>query len=833
MIQYKTGGDPKLLELNRKLSRNQKGFTLIELMIAIFILALVAFGIFQAFGTSFRAMADARDRTVAVNYLQQKLEDFKNMDFNKVKDEPVTLIPGTKFHRGSIVLDLEKQGEEVTLKRVITQIRWMDRNGNIKMEEASTLLYNKPDTSKVGTTPVEMVLYAESYYTVLPETTVKLIAEIRDEYGNIYDYNGPIYFSIITDPPNDPPVGSITTTQPASAINGVAICYFLAVEGEVVEGTERIQASANVEGNDLFDTVNIRVTTGPVGIIIEPATENDKTLPASLDSVSTINLKVVKADYMESVEYDKPITLKAVGPGALSTTTIYSVPTEGTTFTITSNGTPGTVELTASAIDLDMGYTEVLFMGQPNAILVTSSKQSIYPSEETTIAVTIVDENNTPVSFGEIGNPKYVVVSDDPDDFGTLNSSSGNINISFEGEKTKTCIFQATSTGEFPQNVTISAVDSLGELIQGSVILNILSPIIAHHLFVPSPDPSIVELDDDPNTLGESEKSEIIAIMYSVEGDVVYGKEITFEITSEWGSFSNSGDMKTIVLEGGIANATLYPYGLASTQKAIISIYSNDLTYNEEGPPGNPANPIEIEVLFHQESEPDHINLSANPSIIYIGGQNSTLTAKVVDQYDVVYNNYNGRVKFTIGDSNNAVNYVDLEVNAVNGIATIDITSTNNPGIVYVTAETLDLVEYEFNEVSTASSTIVQVKAVDIELVDNSVEYFDKEKIVMFNINVAGPELDLGSILIEWGLFDSKLKTIEIKSPSTAESYNPIIDAKNASTPFTQNNINAKLLPGESTIRFTFSKRMNDKLDVTFYTQYGLNEYSEKITIVE
>ncbi len=816
------------------ISQNQKGFSLIELMIAIFILALVAFGIFQAFGTAFQSMADARDRTVAVNYLQQKLEDFKNMDFNKVKDEPVTLIPGTKFHRGSIVLDLEKQGEEVTLKRVITQIRWMDRNGNIKMEEASTLLYNKPGTSQVGTTPVELVLYAESYYTVLPETTVKLIAEIRDEYGNIFNYNGPITFSIITDPPNDPPVGSITTTQPVLAIDGVAICYFLAVEGEVVEGTERIQAAANVEGNDLLDTVNIRVTTGPVGIIIEPATENDKTLPASLDSISTINLKVVKADYIESVEYDKPITLKAVGPGALSTTTISSVPTEGTTFTITSNGTPGIVEITASATDLDMGYTEVLFTGLPNAILVNSSKHSIYPSEETTITITIVDAYNTPVSFGEIGNPKYVVVSDDPDDFGALNSNSGSINILFEGEKTRTCSFQASSTGEFPQSVTISAVDNSGELTQGSVILNILSPIIAHHLFVPSPDPSIVELDNDPDTLLESEKSAIIAIMYSEEGDVVYGKEITFAITSEWGSFSNSGDMKTIVLEGGIANATLYPYGLASTQKSVISIYSNDLPFNEEGPPGNPANPIEIEVLFHQESAPHHINLTAEPSIIYIGGQNSTLTAKVVDEYNVVYNNYNGRVKFTIVDSNDAVNYGVLEVNAINGIAAIDITSTNNTGIVNVTADTIDLLnDYGFEEVSTASPTIVQVKAVDIELVDDSVEYFDNEKIIMFNINVTGPELDLESMLIEWDLFDSKLKTIEIKSPSTAGSYNPIFDAKNASTPFTQNNINAKLLPGESTIRFTFSKKMNGKLDVTFYTQYGLNEYSEKITIVE
>jgi len=824
-----------LSKLN-KMFRNQNGFSLIELMIAIFILALVAMGIFQAFATAFQSMADARDRTEAVNYLQQKLEDFKNMDFNKVMDEPVSLIPGTKYYRGSIVLpeyqDPENPFEEVTLKRIITQVRWVDRNGKIKIEEASTMLYNQPDTSQVGAMAVELVLYAESYYTILPKTEIKLIAEIKDEYGNIYDYNGPISFSVITEPPNNPSVGSITTIQPALAINGVAISYFIAVEGEAVEGTEKIQATVNIEGNDLSDTINIRVTTGPVGIIIEPATENDKILPASVDSISTIKLTVVKADYIEPVEYDKPITLKAVGPGTLSTTTISSVPTEGTTFLLTSNGTPGVVEITASAPDLDMGYTEVLFTGQPHTILVSAQKKSIYPSEETTITLTVVDENNTPVGFGETGDTKIVTVSANPDNYGTLNSSPNPINLSFTGEKTKTCTFQASAAGEFPQSVTIAAVDDSGKLNEGSVTINILSPFIAHHLFAPSPDPPIVELDNDPDFISESEKSEIIAIMYSEEGDVVYGKNITFEITNGIGSFSNSGDMKTIVLEGGIANATLYPYGLAFTQKSIISIYSTDLPYNTVGPPGNPANPIEVEVLFHLESAPERIILSAKPSTIFIDGESSTLTAKVVDEYDVIYSNYNGRVKFSINDPNNAVNYGNLEVYAVNGTAEIDIISTSNTGTVSIAAETIDLVSvYGTAEVATVSPAIVQVKAVDIELVEDSVLYYEDGKIIMFNIYVAGPQLNLGSMLMEWGPPDEQLVRIEIKSPSSAESY-LTININNEKSSYKRDNINTTLLPGESTIRLSFKKKMKGKLDVTFYTRYGLNDFIKKITVV-
>lgn len=74
-----------LLKLNNQLSRNQKGFSLIELMVAVAILALVAIGLFQAFTAAFQSMNDSRDRTVATNYAQQILEDYKNMHFERIQ----------------------------------------------------------------------------------------------------------------------------------------------------------------------------------------------------------------------------------------------------------------------------------------------------------------------------------------------------------------------------------------------------------------------------------------------------------------------------------------------------------------------------------------------------------------------------------------------------------------------------------------------------------------------------------------------------------------------------------------------------------------------------
>jgi len=534
-------------EQSNRSNLNSSGFSLIELMVAVVILALAIFGIFHAYSVGFMGMADARDRTVATNYLREAIEDFKNMNFNKVKDEPITLIPDTKFHRGSIVLDLEKKGEVVTLKKVITQVRWMDRKGNIKTEEASTILYNKPNTSEVSDA-AGIILYASPYYAIIPASEVALFAEIKDNNGNtITDWEGDISFSFIIPTPNDDynPVGYInnplrTKDDPDTIIvhttNGTATIGFISfavAPGSSVDGVEKIQASATLDVvGEVTDTVNIRVTTGAVGILLTPA-DGDDVLP--INETSTINVTVVKADYQTPIAYSGTITFNVsnLDIGSLSTPTINFVSDDiddPTTVNLMSTGTPGVVEITASAPDLDMGYTEVTFTGAPKSILVSAKKKSIYPNEETTITITIVDENNKPVSFGEADTPKTVVITDTPDDYGTLNGSAGFINLKFKGENSQTCIFKASSTGEFPQEITISANDSGGELNSGSTNIEILSPLVAHHIDVTF-DPLIIELDEDPMTPSDSD---ITAIMKSEDGDIVYGNFITFKITPFW-----------------------------------------------------------------------------------------------------------------------------------------------------------------------------------------------------------------------------------------------------------------------------------------------------------
>ena len=67
------GAFPHVIARERSDRNNLSGFSLIELMVAVTILAMAILGIFLAFSTGFQGMADARDRTVATNYIQEMI----------------------------------------------------------------------------------------------------------------------------------------------------------------------------------------------------------------------------------------------------------------------------------------------------------------------------------------------------------------------------------------------------------------------------------------------------------------------------------------------------------------------------------------------------------------------------------------------------------------------------------------------------------------------------------------------------------------------------------------------------------------------------------------
>ena len=766
-------------ERSNRSNPNHSGFSLIELMVAVVILAMAIFGIFLAFTTGFQGMADARDRTVATNYLQQTIEDFKNMDFNQVKSEPITPIPNTKFSRGTYVLNLEETeiDKVVTLKKVITQVRWVDRKGNIKTEKASTIIYNKPATSEAGDEAVELVLYAQSYYTILPEHEVALVAEIKDEHGNIFDWDGPITFSIITTPVNDPQVGNITTTQPSQAINGVANCIFTAIDGDNVEGTERIQAAATVGGKYLTDTVNIRVTTGPVGILLVPEPGEDK-VPAGIGNLSNINLFVVKADYSTPIEYNGPITLSIDNEslGTLSPTTIPSVPTDGTAFTLISNGKAGIVEVTASALDLDMGYTEITFTGPPASILITPDKNSIYPGEKIGIKVTILDVNNLPVSFtGEVS------LSALPN-YGSFNDGS----LNFTGQSSlDTIVFTANTDAAVGATITLQAISGS---ISGSTEILILNTLTPYYL-------SLFAFPLSVDLSAESSRT-IIATVTDISKKTVttYNTAINFFTTfgnlSISSLFPDDGEAEVILTSGG------------SPGTAIITASSGGLILTPEGG---------IEISFY--SNADHIVLSADPYEIEADGyETSIITATICDAYGNRVANYGDdpdnpkTITLSLTEESEGIFINGLRTIVLDkfdeGMVTTSLSSTET-GTAKITALSSDgLIDNGFNPYIVLTGDIPSILTL-LGTITNWDDYH-----ISFDLNVSGSPLYLEEIYIEWSDKNSKLEKIIIRSPYNEPDINFLtLVTHAASSPYSNNYIEygQALALGKSTIDLHFS----------------------------
>ena len=143
-------GNPSHLSLRgakRRSNLNHNGFSLIELMIAVVILALAVFGIFHAYSAGFMGMADARDRTVATNIAQEKMEGIKNIPFLNIDDyrtnnNGTTEISGKVFTINIKQVVKYEEEDDDNLKKVTTEISWFDRNGNLKKVVTETLIYN-------------------------------------------------------------------------------------------------------------------------------------------------------------------------------------------------------------------------------------------------------------------------------------------------------------------------------------------------------------------------------------------------------------------------------------------------------------------------------------------------------------------------------------------------------------------------------------------------------------------------------------------------------------------------------------------------------------------
>jgi len=773
-----------MLNINKKISKN--GFSLIELMVAVVILAMVIFGIFLAFSTGFQGMADARDRTEAINYIQKTLEEYKNTPFIKIIDKPMSLIDGTKFSNGSIVIDINEPGKETRLKKIITQVKWPDRNGNIKIEEASTLIYATEKTGELLSAS-EIVFYASPYFRILPNTSTDLFAEIHDSNGNIVTNKVYTVNFVILDG------GTLGYLDSASdnTTKGIASVKFYSNPNS--DGNVSIKASVDLDGDgtdDVFDTIVITISTGAEGIILVPTTDS------SLAGTSVnVDLYVVDASFTYEtghiIEYTGSITLSATGPATLSVNTI-TAPDGTASFTLISNGTPGTVEIIASAPDLDLGYTEVTFTGGAESIQLTPINGSIYEGESIEITITILDENNNPTPFtGSI----------------TMASDSGG---SFVPESPIEFANESFRTVDFSYYVAIEGIEITatgdGELTSNTIYIDVLDSLT----------PSYIELTSAPSSVEADgvDYSFITATVYddSDPAEVVtnYTSPITFTVSGGAGYFLDGATkVDTLDVTPSHGQAYINLYSDSSGTATVTTATFDTLTQDS------------IDIIFYSSASYILLTTDSNP-VIANGVDSAVITATVYDADGNIVTNYLYDITFSVSGVGDLSD--ENPITPTLGIAQVNL-SSNEDGTAVVDASSDDLIQILTLEADAIDIEFTPPAEKNITYVENSVESYDHYTSIKFDIKVTGANVNLTSMVISW-TGNTNLDKIEIMSPLSTGIYNPIIDTTGASSPHTEI-ISTTLYSddfGNSTIRLTFSANnamKKEYIDIIFYDNEG------------
>lgn len=706
-------------------------------------------------------------------------------------------IDGTKFSNGSIVIDIIESDKETRLKKIITQVRWTARNGDIKLEEASMLIYGVEKTGELLSAS-EIVLYATPYFRILPNTSTDLYAEIHDANGNtVTDESYTINFVILGD---EDDLGYLIPTS-ENTTNGIASVEYYSYEDS--DGNESIQASADLDGDgtdDVFDIITITISIGAEGIILVPASES-----SPVEDPVVIDLYIVDASFnYESglfEGYTDPIILNVTSPATLSVNSITAP--EGTaSFTLYSNGTPGTVEIIASAPDLDLGYTEVTFTGGAQSIRLTSEDDFIYVGGSTMLTITILDENLNSTPYNDV-----VTLTGGPFGEGTEIDFNGEsfIDVSFSyNVVTEGVEITATGEGLIPDSINIAVLESLT--------------------------PSYIELKAAPTTgvsADDSDCSVITATVYddSNPSEIVtnYNGTIYFS-TNLPESYFNNDFVSLSSDDGGMCY--VYLYSSASGDATITAIgIDGSTTINNQEP-----NPV---VEFYSGASGLRISSSKSP-VIADGVDYTLITVEIIDVSENIVSNYSGDISLTttIGYFEGESKPVIINLNFANeGSKSIKLYSDGIFEEANVTAEAKEE-DAGFNATASTTVTFIDPETKNITYVDNSVESYSHYTIIKFDIEVTVKDVVLSRMVISW-LANTDLDRIEIMSPKREANYDIEINTNGASSPHPEDVDDFILTsedPGLSTIRLTFSSNNAMKKEYIYITFYD-NGYNYPITV--
>lgn len=685
-----------MLKIKIKLSK--RGFSLVEIMVAVAILAMAIFGIFLAYSTGFMGMADAKYRTIATNIAQEKMEEIKNISFVDSSTDSDT-VSGINFTTTVDVTPIE-----TNLSYVITTVAWFDRKGNQKEVKLEMLVYALQTTAS-------SLEIGSIYISAEPAEVTCCIGETSTITALVYDTSGNLV-------PDGIIVSFSTTSISASLSSDFAPTFD--------EGTAIITLTLGDEATTVTafigavsDTVDITCIVPDISVVAVPSD-----LAACETSIITATI----------TDTDTPIANQVVvfstDKGTLSDDSAVTNESGEAIVTLIS-GYEGKAIVVASFC----GETRNTTINFTTPIISVNADPAVIALDTTTtstITATVTDASNNPV--------KNQIIEFTTDE-GTLSNDSAVTNENGEATVTLTLTYQGKATVQASYCSITRQVEVIAK------------PGPSVYYLIVSASPQEIEAD------GES-TSTITATLYAPNDQPVAAWPINFstEFSTEYGTLSatsvNTGD-------NGVATVTL----TSSTTPIISTVTASTTT-----PPPPDGNLIseDTTVTFYS-SEPDRIELTANPVLVH-GGE-SEVTA-IIKKGSHTITTYVGEVDFSIIEGGEYAYFLGsnpVEVN--NGKASRTLTTRLDVEF----PSTLTV--YAFSTFTNSLNEVVTIEGyIDVPIVKIVIQLTDPPDVscdtgctkVSFIIKVLGwgeDYLTVEKMKVTWpsGLVDSSEKLNEIR----------------------------------------------------------------------
>ena len=511
---------------------NLKGFSLIELMVAIAILGIAALGIFQAYTVGFQSMTDAKDRTVATNIAQKKLEEVKN---SVQVAYPYYSIGEEELNGKTFTIIVTTNSKEDNLEQVYVTVSWKNRNGVEKDVRLETLVYDLqieyavpgPDVGRIALSaePLETVccvatstsiITAELFNTAEPEERVPSGTPVRFQVNNgevdpefiVTDASGKAYTTLI--------------------VNNLGPAIVTATSGLIDSDPLQITCIPQAD--------NIVLTADPYAILPESTSTITATVTDTCGSIISEEVDVVFTT--DKGIFENGLTTLSSGTTNGEATVTLSSLVNGDTATVT-----GTVTLAGGETITDS--TTVICTNY--SISVSAEPSSITPDGSSTITATLTQAGGS-IPVGET--------------------------ISFSTDKGVLSASTATTDGEGKATVSLSSLVG-GDIATLTATYNILgNGSISDHTTVKCTE-YLLTITAEPNKVIPGGQSTITATLTNYLGVPAANRLVAFStdhgILTNYSVYTNSSGIATTIL-------TLDNVGELATISATFGFASANVT---------------------------------------------------------------------------------------------------------------------------------------------------------------------------------------------------------------------------------------------------------------